>query len=350
MKKITTIIGIAFIYVGAVVGAGFSSGQEIWKFFACHRIHGLYGIGLAGVFFTGLVPRFFVLGKKIGAKSYQDFFYGFLPPLIAVVFDIIYSCFLVGSVSVMMAGGGTVFKDFLGLSYYFGLFISITFVYLTLYLKTEGIFTVNNILIPGLTIITILTITSFFRTQKIDIFDGFLPLKIKGWQPIIDGLIYGAYNTVMAVAVMTGLVAKKDDKLIILGGITGGGILFFLCIILFAALLTAFKTVPQEEIPMFFIAGRVSNKMYLAYIVALYFAMISTGIANLYAFNRRITSLLSISYETGLFITLFIIVPFAWSGFGNLVGRLYPIFGYLSLFIILYYIILLFKIKNIKKI
>lgn len=345
MKKFTTIIAIAFIYVGAVVGAGFSSGQEIWNFFACHRIYGLYGIALVGVFFVGLVPNFFVLGKKIGAKSYQDFFYSFLPPLVAVVFDIIYSFFLIGSVSVMMAGGGTVFKNFFNLPYYFGLFISIIFVYLTLYLKTEGIFTVNNILIPGLIMITILTIIFFFKIEEIDFFDCLLFPKLQDCQFIIDGLIYGAYNTVMAVAVMTGIVLKEDDKLIILGGIIGGGILFFLCIILFAALLMAFKTAPQEEIPMFSIAIRVSNKMYLAYIVALYFAMISTGIANLYAFNRRISSLLPISYEIGLFISLFLIIPFACSGFGNLVGCLYPIFGYLSLFIIFYYIILLFKLS-----
>ncbi|MFW6264768.1 MAG: hypothetical protein ACOC3B_01535, partial [Bacillota bacterium] len=58
------VVGLAFTYVGAVVGAGFSSGREIWRFFARHSLSGLYAIAIVAVFFIVLAPLFFKMGKK----------------------------------------------------------------------------------------------------------------------------------------------------------------------------------------------------------------------------------------------------------------------------------------------
>ena len=39
-------LSIAFMYVGAIMGAGFASGREIWQFFGVFGKSGYLGIGL----------------------------------------------------------------------------------------------------------------------------------------------------------------------------------------------------------------------------------------------------------------------------------------------------------------
>lgn len=340
-------IGLSFIYVGAVIGAGFSSGQEIWRFIARHGIAGIYIIPIIAIFFIVLAPLFFKLGKNLNIESYQDFFYKYLPIPFSYFFDFIFSCFLIGSVSVMLAGAGALFSDLLGMPYLIGVGITLVFVILTLILNREGIMTVNSVLVPILIVITIYTVLSYL------INDSFLVENVTGisrikninrnidW--IKDGFFYSAYNLVIAVAVMTNIVYKEKETDIAIGGIIGGIILCILIIIIFIGLVTAFQNTPQEEIPLLYLAKSIGKGVYLSYIIALYFAMVTTSIANYYAFTKRLISLINIKYESGLFMGFLFVLPLIPYGFSNLVDNLYPFFGGLSLIIIVFYLLILLK-------
>ncbi len=339
------VIGLALTYVGAVVGAGFSSGREIWRFFARHSGSGIYGIGIVMIFFIILAPLFFRLSKKCDIENYHCFFYKYLPKPFSYFFDFVYSCFLLGSVSVMLAGSGEVFYNLLGIPYILGVIITILFILLTLILSREGILTVNTILIPILTIITIYTIITYIlyplELPIKEVFgDKLNSLKIN---LLKDSLLYGSYNLVMAIAVMTNIVYKEEDENITSAGVLGGIILSLLLIIIFIGLTTAFPEGPKEEIPLLYLARRVGKGIYLLYIIALYFAMVTTAITNYYAFTKRFISLFKLKYELGLLIGLIFILPLVPSGFSNLIDRLYPLFGYLGMSIIIFYIILLIK-------
>lgn len=339
------VVGLAFTYVGAVVGAGFSSGREIWRFFARHSLSGIYAIVITAVFFIILAPLFFRLGKKCEIESYQLFFYRYLPNPLSYIFDFIYSCFLIGSVSVMLAGSGMVFQNLLGLPYIIGVIITIVFVLITLVLNHEGILTVNSILIPALIIITIVTVISFLISHSPSFLEGHVEgifeLSTVDW--FLDALLYGSYNLVMAIAVMTNILYKEKGENITAAGILGGVILIILLLIIFIGLISAYPQITRVEMPILYLAVRVSKWIYLLYILALYFAMVTTAIANYYAFTMRFISLVKIKYNTGLILGLLFILPLMPSGFAKLVDMLYPVFGCLGMLIIFFYLILLFK-------
>jgi len=339
------VIGLAFTYVGAVVGAGFSSGREIWRFFARHSGSGIYAIGIVMLFFIILAPIFFKLGKKCNIENYHCYFYKYLPKPFSYFFDFLYTCFLLGSVSVMLAGSGEVFYNLLRIPYILGVTITIIFILLTLVLSREGILTVNTILIPILTLITIYTVISYISIPLElpikEVISDKLNSSNLNW--LKDSLLYGSYNLVMAIAVMTNIVYKEDNEDITGAGILGGIILSILLIIVFLGLTTAFSEGPKQEIPLLYLAGKVGKGIYLLYIIALYFAMVTTAIANYYAFTKRFISLFKLKYELGLIIGLVFILPLVPSGFSNLIDKLYPVFGFMGIMIILFYIILLIK-------
>ena len=45
------IFGVAFMYIGTIMGAGFASGREIWQFFGCFGNQAKFGVAVAGVLF-----------------------------------------------------------------------------------------------------------------------------------------------------------------------------------------------------------------------------------------------------------------------------------------------------------
>lgn len=342
--KIKRAVGLAFIYIGSVVGAGFLSGQEIWRFIARHGKVGFSVVIITGIFFIVLAPILFKSGKKAGISNYQDLFYSYLPGPFPYFFDLLYSIFLIGSVSVMLAGAGTIFYKLLGLPYLVGVGLTIIFLLLTLLLRNEGIMAVNSILIPVLIVVSIYMVLSYLN-NSLTLVETMVDFSVingltgnSEW--IKDGLYYGAYNLVMAIAVMSTIVYNEEEGDILTGGIIGGLILTILLTLIFIGLRTAFSSTPREEIPLLYLAQNTGKGIYIAYIIALYFAMITTAIANYYAFTKRFVSLLKIKYELGLFLGLLFIIPLIPSGFSTLVNNLYPIFGGLALIITFFYIII----------
>lgn len=338
--KIRRALALAAVYIGAVIGAGFLSGQEIWYFVARHGRAGFFTILLIAIFFIILAPLLYRSARRAGIENYQDFFYRYLKGPFPYLFDLFYSIFLLGSVSVMLAGAGTVFNELLGLPYFLGVALTIVFLLLTLYLKSEGIITVNTILIPVLVVLTIYMVSSFLKQEV----SFTRPWMMENTSPasewIKDGLYYGAYNLAMAIAVMTGIVHDEDEGVILVGGIIGGSVITLLLIVIFLALVVAFPVTPQEEIPLLFLAEKTGKFLSIGYIIVLYFAMITTAIANYYAFTKRLSLLLRIRYEICLVLGLLLILPLIPSGFSTLVNNLYPLFGGLALIIVFLYIII----------
>jgi uncharacterized membrane protein YkvI len=334
--------GIALTYVGVVVGAGFSSGQEIWYFFARHQVEGILGVILTGVFFFVLAPILFQLGRLPGVDHYHQLFYNFLPVPLAILFDLIHIFLMIGAVSVMLAGSGAIFRDYLGLHYYLGVLITMVIILLTLFLRVEGIMIVNSVMIPFLIIITVITVITFlFKTDAV-----FLMKRGEtGW--FTDAVLYLSYNMIIAVAVMTGIISGEKRDVISKGGTLGGVILFILNLLIYTGLVGAFSNSLQAEIPMLYLAQTGSRVIFLCYILVLYFAMVSTAIANYYAFNQRIAVLFRLRYEVALVISIFFVLPPVPSGFSLLVRYLYPLFGYLGLCILAFYFYLWLKSRKI---
>ena len=97
VKKFLKILSIALIYCGAVFGAGFASGREIFTFFSCYKTAGILCSVFAGFLFSFF--GFFVCGyaktKNIinPEKYYEELF----PKTVAKIVVFFINAFLVMS-------------------------------------------------------------------------------------------------------------------------------------------------------------------------------------------------------------------------------------------------------------
>ena len=69
-KKVGIAGGIAFAYVGTVVGAGFASGQEVMSFFTIYGYKALWAILISSFLFTFVGTRILLLGMELKASSF----------------------------------------------------------------------------------------------------------------------------------------------------------------------------------------------------------------------------------------------------------------------------------------
>ncbi|MEW6065637.1 MAG: hypothetical protein AB1538_10810, partial [Bacillota bacterium] len=71
-EGIGLLIRLVATYVGAVIGAGFASGQEILQFFILFGYQGLLGVLVATVLFAYLGAVVLYLSVKLRSGSYQE--------------------------------------------------------------------------------------------------------------------------------------------------------------------------------------------------------------------------------------------------------------------------------------
>ena len=67
------ILKIVFVIIGALIGAGFASGQEIKIFFFSHGIQGLFGIIISSVLMGIIIYNTLNIINKYDIKNYKEF-------------------------------------------------------------------------------------------------------------------------------------------------------------------------------------------------------------------------------------------------------------------------------------
>ena len=67
------ILKSVFVIVGAVVGAGFASGQEIYLFFYQYGINGMIGILVSSILLGIVICKVFSICKNKEIKNYREF-------------------------------------------------------------------------------------------------------------------------------------------------------------------------------------------------------------------------------------------------------------------------------------
>ena len=67
------IISIVLVIIGALVGAGFASGQEIYSFFYLYGINGLFGIIIMCILMTLLIYKILKIINIMNIDNYNDF-------------------------------------------------------------------------------------------------------------------------------------------------------------------------------------------------------------------------------------------------------------------------------------
>ncbi len=325
------IFQIAATYVGAVMGAGFASGQEIQQFFANFGNAGIIGILCSTVLFAGLGWIMLDLQKRWQVTSYADFFERLFGKRWGNRMDILVSLLLFIGMMAMMSGAGAVFRQFFNLSPWLGILITALIISLALWFKGEGVLWINSMLIPlkflfciGIGLWAILFATGT-KDAGIELVTN--PL-IHNW--LFSSILYVSFNLTLAMVVFASLgkeVQRPEGRL---GALLGGMALGLFALVI-ALTLLKFPEVRGFEIPMVAVAGSLGSWPGFCYVTVLWLAMLTAAIGNGFSLITHMEKKFKFHYKKAAAFLLLLVVPLSGVKFSLIVKMIYPLFGYLGL-------------------
>ncbi|PIC68439.1 hypothetical protein CSV71_12145 [Sporosarcina sp. P21c] len=347
MKKILR-MGSAFI--GIIVGAGFASGNEIMTYFTSFGYLGMIGAVICTALFAYLGMTLTRLGSRLRTTSHKDVIYKISGRYLGVIVDgiIIFTLFGVGVV--MLAGAGANLHQQFGLPTFVGSLLMIVLVFLTILLNVDKVVAVIGSVTPFLIIMVVVVsvysiITMDTTFAVLDPVAKALPTTLPNW--FISAINYVSFNIAVGASmaiVMGG--AEENEKIAARGGFVGGLGLGILILLSHLALFSQVENVAGADLPMLAIINNISPIFAIFMAVILYGMIFNTAVSMFYAFGARFIQSGTMKFK--LFVACSLVIGYALSffGFTNLVSTLYPVVGYLGLFLVVALIMASIRMPN----
>jgi uncharacterized membrane protein YkvI len=319
-------LGIMNCYIGALIGAGFASGQELFQFFVRFGYKGLLGVVMAGLLFAALGVYILAYKYKTGITSYNQLLTGLLGRTWGKLTDIFIGLMLFAGLVIMLAGCQATLKQQFSMDGIPALTTSFALILFTMSQGEKGVLQFNNILIPFLGVITILVsstaILNGWGKPLVRLQTNF---AFGNW--FLAALLYVSYNMVLGAVILSSLEVSRRSHL--WGGLLGGLGLGILAFVIVLALMLNYNYILGTGIPMLSLA-QDNPFLKVLYALVLLAAMLTTAVANLYALIKRLGNLFCIPtmlWVLAILISASLLTPF---GFTKLIANLYPFFGYLG--------------------
>ncbi len=324
-------------YLGAVIGAGFASGQEIVQFFVSYGKPGFQGALLATILFASCGGMLLYTAHKENISNYQEILAYLLGKKLGSIVDFMLAIFLFLGISTMLSASGAVFYEHLYLPKYWGIMLAYLMVVVALAAGKKGLIYSYNLLVPIKIILLLLIagyVALFVSEVQVTASAAYLsPQGEKTWP--IASVLYVAYNFSLAMVVLSEYqsVSSKSDG--IKGAIAGGLILGLLVVVNYCALSKFMPTVMHYQVPMLYVAGHISPAAKYVYTLVLWMGILTTAIANAYGFAQRFSGFTGLSYHLCLILCMTLALPVSTQSFSSLVNKVYPAFGILGVLILL---------------
>lgn len=344
MNIIKTRLSLIMGYLGAVVGAGFASGQEVMQFFVEYGTYGLKGAVLALLLFALCGGLLMYLAHLHTINNYQEMLKYLLGERFSSKLDLLLTVFLFLGVSMMMSASGSVFHEHLNSSKLLGIMLVYLLTVGLLYTGRNGLINAFNVLVP-VKLILLLSITAYaaivFHPQSEMASTILCPNASRFWA--LSAVLYVAYNFALAMVVLTEYQSVGDKGGGISGAVLGGVVLGILLGCTYFALIRFWPHILTYQVPMLFVAGQISIHTKIIYTLVLWVGILTTTIANAYGLAQRLSSYMKVSYHLSLIATVTLALPVSMLSFSDLVSKIYPLFGILGIIILVALLIKAFK-------
>lgn len=334
MKEVKT-IPLGFTYAGCFLGAGYVSGQEMWKFFGSFGNWGYVGFVIAISFFVALGIMLVRLTQITGCEKMDYLLVPWNIPWLRKAAGLIMSALLLSSTVIMTAGVAALLHQLYAVPVWLGGLIFAAIVMLIVLLGISGMLRAFSTLIPILVSATVLfAVIAFCKYGMHDVFHitktNTNPMT-PNW--LIASVTFVSYNLLGGMAIMApvGKFVKKQRTVYI--GIALGGII--LTGVAFSVLgsLAIYPAATEAELPMVALASRINPTLGICYGSLMLIAMFCNSLGALVAVTtyaeQKKPSLMKkkklICLGLGVFIWAASLI-----GFGDLVGTVFPFFGYIS--------------------
>lgn len=332
-----SVFKVVVLYAGAVIGAGFASGQEILQFFIVFGGDGLWGVTLAGALFCYLGGLVMFLSVSMGATNYRDLYRAVLGGAPGRVMDLLSLAMLPGGIVVMLAGGGAVFSEQLGLPRLLGTLLTALVITAVISMGLQGVITANAVLVPVkvAAIVLICLLALVFSHPSPETRRSFIEpvygARINwGW----SALLYVSYNMVVPAAVLSSLGRSVSVRAGVIGGMLGGAVLGGLAFLMVYTGLSFYPHIAGYEVPLLYIAGSLGSAARTVLGALIWVAILTTAIADTHGFASRLSGSHSLRYKVAGVGVVLLCLPLSSLKFSLLVKVLYPLFGYAGLILL----------------
>ena len=333
MKKIS-ILQLAVSYIGIFIGAGFVSGQELWQFFACFGPAGFLGFLLSAALFFLVDYALLQLAISTGSGDVAKLILPGDHPNLCRLIDLMQCLLLFGTVVIMIAGGAALLQEITDLPTAIcgGLFVLILLP-VSLF-ELRGLMATFSILVPVLTVIAVIigAATLFRQDFCFQPAVGSVSTLLPNWW--VSGITYAAYNLFCTVGVLVPFASLIPDKTTVRRGLGLGSVLF---VIMTFAILASMMVSPEAgtaALPTALLARQLHPWLGTVYDLLMGLGMFAAARAGIVALIDQASfhwPLLRRHRKPAMLPVLALAYVLSLLGFSDLIGIIYPIFGYLSI-------------------
>ena len=330
------IVKVACIYATSIIGAGFASGQEIMQFFSAYRSGGFYGILLAGTLFAAVGA--FVLDRICTdrIRNFEEFLFPVFGWGVGWIIEAAVTLFMLCMFCIMLAGSGHVISDRLGIPFNYAALIMGAICTVFILSNIKGIVTLSTVTTPVLIAGIVLagTYIIIFNSVETAAITGYIKHLTGNW--FFSSLLYVSYNSIPAIVLMCSLQPYlKTRRTGIAGGILGGLVLCLTALVINISIFLFYPAALETELPILSILKSSSESAGNLYAIILWLAMFVSAVTSGFCFTERAVSLVRIVRKLVILVLCAAAVPLSTLGFSRLISAIYPVFGYLGLFMII---------------
>lgn len=340
---------IGFLYIGALMGAGFASGKEMWQFFGVFGQHGIFGIFLTTLIFMGFGYMTVTIARVLQTNDMSKLIFPMDNKASETMVGIIMSIFLFMAYFSMLAAGGALFYEQFGIHRFLG---SLVLMFLAVFTAVNGFEMVSKrlqkvtpILVSGTLILCLLIIIrndfNFHKEVKI----AASPLA-SNW--LVAAIAFVSYNLTGAIPMLGSCsIHAKSKNTAQKGAILGGVFLGTCSLILYLTTLTDPIRASESALPMLVLCEQLAPWVRAIYALVLLIAVFSTATSTFYG----ITTKLPETKNRKIYIWTLAVIGFGMSlfGFSNLVAFLYPIGGYCGLIFLVFMVVNFVRVQTGKR-
>lgn len=328
------VFSIVLVIIGALVGAGFTSGQEIYSFFYSYGSIGIIGIIITCCLISLMVHKSLKIIYSNKINSYDEFLNIFIKnEKITKAISVVINILLLVTFYIMVAGFGAYFEQEIGLKRIIGSSILVIMVTIVFFTSVKGVMKVSEYIVPLLIIFIII----IGGTNLLTINSNAEVLCIKkGW--LLSSVIYCSYNMILLIPVLISIrkqITKKENIKYV--STLCGIFMIIMSLMLYMLLMRANVELASLEMPIVYVIRTFfkSFKTIYAFIIlmSIFTTAISIGIGllqNISKDRRRYTQSVIFMCITSLIVSNF--------GFSKLVNLMYPFFGYIGIIQLIYII------------
>ena len=331
-------IGIAFAFIGVLVGAGFASGQETMQYFIAFGTQGIWGAALSSALMLIAGVSILQLGSYFQANEHMEVLGSVSSKVMSWILDIatITTLFSIGFV--MYAGAGANLNQQFGWPVWIGATLMLALVLVISMMDVDKVTAAVGAVTPLLLFFVIFgciwtLCTSDLDWSNLNVQAQEVSTTLPNWW--ISSLNYTGLNAI-CVASMALVIGGNylDTRAAGLGGFLGGMGYLVMLLLLSCGLLAAVGSIAGDAMPMLTLITNIHPVLGFIMSLVIFGMIFATALGMFFALGKRLARGRQERFRPIFITTCLIGFALSFVGFKTLVSVVYPILGYLGILLV----------------